>query len=94
MKTVNKYRTADILIFSDKRDIEIMNKALNYLENGATLLYDKSLRINVYNYALQHFGFLPINDKTYLMYTKKVFDLIGTIKKSNDIHINSNFEVI
>jgi len=56
-----KGNTADILLFTDERDIAIMDKVLTTLENSvaSTLLIDKELRIAVYNYLLQLEGFTP-----------------------------------
>ena len=55
----NSEPTTDILLFTDKRDIAIMDKVLHMLEHScaSTLLQDKFLRISVYNYMLQLEGF-------------------------------------
>jgi len=72
--------TADILLFTDERDIAIMDKVLNTLEhsNAHQLLQDKSLRISVYNYMLQLEGFTAQNKANICMdiATKQVHDLI------------------
>lgn len=53
--------SADLLIFSDRRDIEIMDSVLNLLNNAAShhtaIFTNKQIRIALFNYALQQFGF-------------------------------------
>ncbi len=72
--------TADILLFTDERDVAIMDKVLNILEhsNAYQLLQDKSLRISVYNYMLQLEGFTTQNKDNSSMdiVTKQIHDLI------------------
>jgi len=71
---------ADILIFSDKRDVAIMDKVLTILSESVTntALSDKELRIAVYNQMLQEEGFIPNinNDFTFPIKTKKIAELV------------------
>jgi len=69
--------TADLLIFTDERDVQIMDKVLDTLSNSmcTSLLTDKGLRVSVYNYALQQEGFLS-GTTPMSINTKKVYDLI------------------
>jgi len=78
--TIWRENRADVLLFTDKRDVAIMDKVLNTLEhsNAHQLLQDKSLRISVYNYMLQLEGFTAQNKANICMdiATKQVHDLI------------------
>jgi len=71
------FTTADLLIFSDERDIQIMDRVLDNLSNSicTSLLIDKELRVSVYNYALQLEGFLP-GTEPMSTDTKVIYDLI------------------
>ena len=72
--------TADILLFTDERDVAIMDKVLNILEhsNAHQLLQNKFLRISVYNYMLQLEGFTTQNKDNSSMdiITKQIHSLI------------------
>ena len=80
IRTVWNDTTADILLFTDNRDIDIMDKVLDTLEhsNAHQLLQDKTLRISVYNYMLQLEGFTIQNKDNVSMdiSTKQVYNLI------------------
>jgi len=80
IKTNYYNELADILIFTDKRDVTIMDKVLNTLEhsNADQLLMNKSLRISVYNYMLQLEGFTPKSEDNKCMdiNTEQVYNLI------------------
>ena len=73
---MNNRTHADILIFSDKRDVEIMDKTLQFFNDteASSFLVDRPLRISLYNYVLQLNGFTPNKTCTFSTITKIVYD--------------------
>jgi len=82
-------RKADLLIFSDRRDIKIMDNALEILCNYSYLnlgiFQFKPLRIALFNCALQHFGFTPnlTNKPTCMVEAKALWPLMLNHYKDN-----------
>jgi len=76
-------RLADILIFSDRRDIAIMDTVLSIMETYskycAAFFWDKNMRIALFNYGLQQEGFI-LNPNKKLHYPIEVSTLWSIIK--------------
>jgi len=75
---------ANILVFTDKRDINIMNQALNTLYKGRQFLFDKNIRISLFNYALQYYGFSFSINGNYSLYTEQLFNFILQLPEYKD----------